>query len=421
MTENLDIVSYIIIALLFSAFFSGMETAFVSSNKLRMQLQKQTQNIASTILDVFYTNEKQFVSTMLVGSYISLVAYGILFSNLFSPWKDKLSSIYISTFLQLLIATAIILITSRFLPKAIFKINSNLWLRLFSPVLLFFYVVLYPIAWMGSSLSLQFLKLLRVDIPEKTEENIFSKININYLLQDNAETKESLKDIEKDVTIFKNALDFSNVKLRDCLIPRTEIVSLEHGATVATLKQTFIETGLSKIVIYKEDIDNIVGYIHASEMFQHQKDWKKHIKQIPIVPENMAAQKLMRIFMQQKKSIAVVVDEFGGTAGIVTLEDIMEQIFGDIEDEHDVKGHKAEKTGDNEYLFEGRVEVEEANRLFDLNIPLSDDYTTIAGYILHVHQHFPKLNEVIRMDKYTFKCVKVTNNRIELVKMHVNA
>jgi CBS domain containing-hemolysin-like protein len=196
---------------------------------------------------------------------------------------------------------------------------------------------------------------------------------------------------------------------------------LEHGATVATLKQTFIETGLSKIVIYKEDIDNIVGYIHASEMFQHQKDWKKHIKQIPIVPENMAAQKLMRIFMQQKKSIAVVVDEFGGTAGIVTLEDIMEQIFGDIEDEHDVKGHKAEKTGDNEYLFEGRVEVEEANRLFDLNIPLSDDYTTIAGYILHVHQHFPKLNEVIRMDKYTFKCVKVTNNRIELVKMHVNA
>lgn len=420
MIENLDIVSYIIIALLFSAFFSGMETAFVSSNKLRMQLQKQTQNIASTILDVFYTNEKQFVSTMLVGSYISLVAYGILFSNLFSLWKDKLGSIYISTLLQLLIATAIILITSRFLPKAIFRINSNLWLRLFSPVLLFFYVVLYPIARMGSSLSLQFLKLLRVDIPEKTEENIFSKININYLLQDNAETKESLKDIEKDVTIFKNALDFSNVKLRDCLIPRTEIVSLEHGATVATLKQTFIETGLSKIVIYKEDIDNIVGYIHASEMFQHQKDWKKHIKQIPIVPENMAAQKLMRIFMQQKKSIAVVVDEFGGTAGIVTLEDIMEQIFGDIEDEHDVKGHKAEKTGDNEYLFEGRVEVEEANRLFDLNIPLSDDYTTIAGYILHVHQHFPKLNEVIRIDKYTFKCVKVTNNRIELVRIHVN-
>ena len=263
--------------------------------------------------------------------------------------------------------------------------------------------------------------MFKVDIPETTQENIFSKINIDYLLQDSTENKESMKDIEKDVKIFKNALDFSAVKLRDCLIPRTEIVSLEQGTSVNTLKQTFIETGLSKIVIYKEDIDNIVGYIHASEMFSHQKDWKKHIKQIPIVPENMAAQKLMKIFMQQKKSIAVVVDEFGGTAGIVTLEDIMEQIFGDIEDEHDVKEYKAEKTGENEYLFEGRLEVEEANKLFDLSLPTSDDYTTIAGYLLHVHQHFPKLNEVIRIDKYTFKCLKVTNNRIEMVKMQINS
>lgn len=417
----MDIVSYIIIALLFSAFFSGMETAFVSSNKLRMQLQKQNRNLASAILDIFYTNEKQFVSTMLVGSYISLVGYGLLFSTLFSDWTDSLGSIYVSIFLQVLIATIIILITSRFLPKALFKINSNLWLRLFSPVLLLFYIILYPIAWIGSSLSLSILRLLQVDIPETTEENIFSKINIDYLLQGNAENKESLKDIEKDVRIFKNALDFSAVKLRDCLIPRTEIVSLEYDVPVNTLKQTFIETGLSKIVIFKEDIDNIVGYIHASEMFEHQKDWTKYIKQIPIVPENMAAQKLMKLFMQQKKSIAVVVDEFGGTAGIVTLEDIMEQIFGDIEDEHDLKEYKAEKIGENEYLFEGRLEVEEANRLFDLSIPVSDEYTTIAGYVLHVHQHFPKLNEVIRIDKYTFKCVKVTNNRIEMVKMLVNS
>lgn len=417
----MDIVSFIIIALLCSAFFSGMETAFVSSNKLRVQLQKQNQNIASTILDVFYTNEKQFVSTMLVGSYISLVAYGLLFSTLFANWTKSLGSIYVSVFLQVLIATVIILVTSRFLPKALFKINSNLWLRLFSPLLLFFYVILYPIAWFGSSLSLSILKMLRVDIPETIEENIFSKINIDYLLQDSVENKEALKDIEKDVKIFKNALDFSAVKLRDCLIPRTEIVSLEYDVTVNVLKQTFIETGLSKIVIYKEDIDNIVGYIHANEMFEHHKDWKKYIKQIPIVPENMAAQRLMKIFRQQKKSIAVVVDEFGGTAGIVTLEDIMEQIFGDIEDEHDVKEYKAEKTGENEYLFEGRLEVEEANRMFELSIPVSDDYSTVAGYLLHVHQHFPKLNEVIRIEKYTFKCVKVTNNRIELVKILVNS
>lgn len=386
-----------------------------------MQLQKQSQNLASTILDIFYTNEKQFVSTMLVGGYISLVAYGLLFTRLFSEWTESLGSVYVSIFLQAFTATVIYLITSRFLPKALFKINSNLWLRLFSPILLLFYIVLYPIAWLGSYLSLAILKMFRVDIPEVTEKNVFSKINIDYLLQGSHENKEALKEMENDAKIFKNALDFSRVKLRDCLIPRTEIVSLEYNTPVSVLKQTFIETGLSKIVIYKEDIDNIVGYIHASEMFEHQKDWIKYIKQIPIVPENMAAQRLMKIFMGEKKSIAVVVDEFGGTAGIVTLEDIMEEIFGDIEDEHDVKEYKAEKVGENEYLFEGRLEVGEANKLFDLSIPVSDEYTTIAGYILHAHQHFPKLNEIIRIDRYTFKCVKVTNNRIEMLKMQVNS
>lgn len=280
--------------------------------------------------------------------------------------------------------------------------------------------MLYPIAWIGSYIALKLLKIFQVEITEDDKENVFSKINIDYLIQSNNESKESLKEIEKDVDIFKNALDFSQVKLRDCLIPRTEIVSVELGTSVNTLKQIFIETGLSKIIVYKEDIDNIVGYIHATEMFEHQKDWEKQIRQIPIVPENMAAQRLMKSFMQQKKSIAVVVDEFGGTAGIITLEDIMEEIFGDIEDEHDIKEYKAEKTGENEYLFEGRLEVEEANKLFNLSIPVADEYSTIAGYLLHVHQHFPKLNEIIRTGNYTFKCIKVTNNRIEMVKMTIN-
>lgn len=416
----MDIATYIIISILFTTFFSGMETAFVSSNKLRMQLQKQNQNLASFILDIFYSNEKQFIATMLTGSYISLITFGALISTLFARWAQSFDSIYISLFVQIFISGIVIFISGKLLPKVIFKIESNFWLRLFSPFLLLFYIVLYPIAWIGSYIALKLLKIFQVEITEDDKENVFSKINIDYLIQSNNESKESLKEIEKDVDIFKNALDFSQVKLRDCLIPRTEIVSVELGTSVNTLKQIFIETGLSKIIVYKEDIDNIVGYIHATEMFEHQKDWEKQIRQIPIVPENMAAQRLMKSFMQQKKSIAVVVDEFGGTAGIITLEDIMEEIFGDIEDEHDIKEYKAEKTGENEYLFEGRLEVEEANKLFNLSIPVADEYSTIAGYLLHVHQHFPKLNEIIRTGNYTFKCIKVTNNRIEMVKMTIN-
>ncbi|MBP1638153.1 MAG: hypothetical protein H6Q18_942 [Bacteroidetes bacterium] len=240
-------------------------------------------------------------------------------------------------------------------------------------------------------------------------------------MQENLESKNDPNDLDNEVKIFQKALDFSAVKLRDCFVPRTEIVALEYGVDVNILKQTFIETGLSKIIIYKGDVDNIVGSIHSSEMFDHRKDWTKYIKQIPIVPENMAAQKLMKIFMEEKKSIAVVVDEFGGTAGIVTLEDIIEEIFGDIEDEHDIREYTAEKIGENEYLLAGRLEVEEANKRFNLNIPVSDEYTTIAGYILHVHQHFPKLNEIVRIENFTFKCVKVTNNRIETIKMIINS
>ena len=295
-----------------------------------------------------------------------------------------------------------------------------MWILFFSWLLLLFYIALYPVSWITSWLSLRVFKVLRTDIPKSVEENIFSKIDLNYLLLESLDPNDDIKELNNEVKIFKKALDFSTVKLRDCYVPRTEMVALEYGANVNALKQTFIETGLSKILIYKEDIDNIVGYIHSSEMFKHQKDWVKHIKTIPFVPENMAAQKLMKIFMAQKKSIAVVVDEFGGTAGIVTLEDIVEQIFGDIEDEHDIRDYTAEQTGENEYLFSGRLEVEEANKLFNLNIPLSEEYTTIAGFILQAHQHFPKLNEIIRVEKFTFKTVKVTNNRIELVKMQVN-
>lgn len=415
----MNLLGYILLSLVFILFFAGMETAYMASNRMRFELAKKDKTLNSYIIAIFYKNPQQYISTLFVGKYISIAAYGLFIVKWMSePFKSM--SVVVSLILQIIIAATVLVIVGEFLSKTLFRIHPNLWLRLFSWLLFLFYILLYPISRIVSWLSLRLFKIFKTEIPPSTKENVFSRIDLNYLLQENLDPNEVQKDINKDVKIFQNVLDFSAVKLRDCYIPRTEIVALEYGVNVNILKQMFVETGFSKILIYKEDIDNIIGYIHSSEMFKHQKDWIKYIKPVPIVPETMAAQKLMKIFMQQKKSIAVVVDEFGGTAGIVTLEDIIEEIFGEIEDEHDYKEYTAEKTGENEFLFSGRLEVDEANKLYDLNIPVSENYTTIAGYILHAHQHFPKLNEIIRIDNFTFKCVKVTNNRIELVKMQVN-
>ena len=261
------------------------------------------------------------------------------------------------------------------------------------------------------------LRLFGVKLDDKVDDITFSRTDLMYLLQESYDSQETIEDVEAEVKIFQNALDFSKIKLRDCCIPRTEIVALPDTSAVEELRTRFIETGLSKILIYTKDIDHIIGYIHSSEMFNHKEEWKKHINQVPIVPENMAAQRLMKMFMQEKKSIAVVVDEFGGTAGIVTLEDIMEEIFGDIKDEHDLREYVAKKINDNEFVLSGRLEVEKVNEQFGLDLPESDQYETIAGLILEHCGHFPKVNEVIRVRKFTFKCVKMADNRIELVKL----
>ncbi|MFZ4582343.1 MAG: hemolysin family protein [Paludibacter sp.] len=408
---------YIFWTLLFSAFFSGMEIAFITSNKLRFELDKKQKNISTSILAIFFKNPQQFIATMLVGNNIALVIYGLLMAQLLTPFFLWANNQLIITLFQTIIATAIVLFTGEFLPKTIFRINPNFWMHAFSGILFVFYIILYPISKFSSWISFSMLKLLGVSVEKGLKENVFSRIDLNYLLQDSIEFSANVNDMENDVKIFQNALDFSKVKLRDCSVPRTEIIALDHSVSAQILKQTFIETGFSKIPIYKSDIDNIIGYIHSSEMFEHQLDWKKYINQIPIVPENMAAQKLMKLFMLQKKSMAVVVDEFGGTAGIVTLEDIVEEIFGEIEDEHDKRDFVAEKIGENEYLLSGRIEVKQVNLKFNLDIPESDEYETIAGFILHYHQNFPKLNEQIKVMGFSCRCVKVNNNRVEMVKV----
>lgn len=404
----------------FSAFFSGMEIAFVSSNKLRFEMEKGN-DVSTRILSIFYHNPNNFISTMLVGNNIALVVYGIWMAQLIKQYF--LVGIPINgaalLVLETIISTAIILVTGEFLPKTVFKINPNSTLRIFAVPAFICYVILYPISRLASSLSGCILYLTGTKINKDATEKAFSKVDLDYFIQSSIEESQGQENIGTEIEIFKNALDFSNIKVRDCMIPRTEIIAVDTDTSLQGLKEEFIENGISKVIVYKENIDNIVGYIHSSEMFKPLTDWRKNIRSIPIVPETMSAHKMMKIFMQQKRTLAVVVDEFGGTSGIVSMEDLVEEIFGDIEDEHDTNSTVAKSIGENEYIFSGRLEIEKANEEFNLNLPESDEYQTIGGLILHEYQSFPQVHEIITIDKYQFKIIKVTNTKIELVKLKV--
>ena len=321
--------------------------------------------------------------------------------------------------IQTIISTLIILVTGEFLPKTLFKINPNLTLNIFAVPAFICYIILYPISKFASGLSNLILRILGIKVNKEASDKAFTKVDLDYFIQSSIQDVDNKKEIDTEIKIFQNALDFSNIKIRDCMVPRTEIVAIEYDTSLEELKARFIESGISKIIVYKENIDNIVGYIHSSEMFREVTDWTEHIRQLPIVPETMGAHKLMKLFMQQKKSLAVVVDEFGGTSGIVALEDLVEEIFGEIEDEHDTTSYIAKEIGDNEYVLSGRLEIEKANELFSLNLPESDEYQTIGGLILHHYQSFPKMHEVIKFDNFQFKIIKVTATKIELVKLKV--
>ena len=412
----------ILISMAFSAFFSGMEIAFVSSNKLRFEMDRNERSLTSRILSIFYKNPNNFISTMLVGNNIALVIYGILMAEVIEQQllADYIHNEFILVLIQTIISTLIILVTGEFLPKTLFKINSNFTLSLFAVPAFICYIVLYPISKFASGLSNLILRLTGTPINKEASYKAFTKVDLDHFIQSSIQDTENEEEINTEVKIFQNVLDFSSIKIRDCMVPRTEIIAIEDDATIDELKTLFIEKGISKIIVYNDNIDNIIGYIHSSEMFREPKDWHDGIRQLPIVPETMNANKLMKLFMQQKRSLAVVVDEFGGTSGIVALEDLVEEIFGEIEDEHDTKTYVAKSLGNNEYILSGRLDIEKANELFPLDLPESDEYQTIGGLILHQYQSFPKAHEIITLDKFQFRIIKVTATKIELVKLKVN-
>lgn len=416
----MEILFNILVSLAFSAFFSGMEISYVSANKLRFELDKKDKSLTSKILDVFFHNPNQFISTMLVGNNIALVVYGLQMAILLEPWIAQfVDQEALIVLIQSIISTILILFTGEFIPKTIFKIDPNFFLRLFALPLYLIYILLYPISKFSSLLSFLILRIAGVKNLKDSGVYTLGKVDLDYFIQQSIEDAPQDSEMDTEVKIFQNALEFSNVKVRDCIVPRTEIVACDKEVSTDELRSRFIETGLSKILIYDENIDNIIGYIHSSELFKHPDNWLEQLCKVSIVPETMAANKLMRVLMQEKKSLAVVVDEFGGTSGIVTLEDLVEEIFGEIEDEHDMKREVARKVSENEYLLSGRMEIDTLNEMFGLDLPESDDYVTIAGLILHYYQKFPKLNESIEYGKYIFKIVKATATKIELVRMKV--
>lgn len=419
------------IVLLFSAFFSGMEIAFVSSSKLRFEMDRKEQGVTSHLIDIFYKHPNSFISSLLVGNNISLVIYGILMAKLISQLILVPLGIHhpeggcpndgICLLIQTIVSTLVVLFTGEFLPKTLFRINPNRMMRLFSLPAYIFYIILWPVSKFTSALSKLLLHIVGLKVERNKQEKAFTKIDLDYLIQSNIDNIENEEEIEDEVKIFQNALDFSSVKVRDCIVPRTEIDAVDRDADLRVLKSRFIESGHSKIIVYQEDIDNIVGFIHSSEMFRIKgnEDWTKCIREVPIVPETMNAQKLLSTFISQKKSLAVVVDEFGGTSGIVTLEDLVEEIFGDIEDEHDNVNYVAKQVGTDEYILSGRIEIAKANEMLDLDLPESEEYLTVGGLILHEYQSFPKLNEIVKFGHWEFKIIQNTTTKIELVKLKV--
>lgn len=416
----MSIIIYLLITMAFSAFFSGMEIAFVSVDKLRFEMDRKG-GVSSRILSLFFRNPNDFISTMLVGNNIALVIYGILMAqiigdNLLAGW---ITNHFVMVLVQTVISTLIILVTGEFLPKTLFKINPNLALNVCAVPLFICYVVLYPISKFSSGVSYLFLRLFGMKVNKEASAKAFGKVDLDYFVQSSIDNAESEETLDTEVKIFQNALDFSAVKIRDCIVPRTEVVAVALDTSLEELKGRFVESGISKIIVYDGNIDNVVGYIHSSEMFRSPKDWRDHVKEVPIVPETMAAHKLMKLFMQQKKTIAVVVDEFGGTSGIVSLEDLVEEIFGDIEDEHDNTSYICKQIGEHEYVLSARLEIEKVNETFNLELPESDDYLTVGGLILNQYQSLPKLHELVSVGKYQFKIIKVTATKIELVRLKV--
>ena len=410
--------SVILICLLLSAFFSGMEIAFLTSNKLRIEIDKSKKGVTQALIDLFISHSGMYITTLLVGNNVVMVIYGIFMSDLLVKQFEFLHlSIGVELFVDTLVSTLIILVFAEFLPKTVFRLRSNLFLKLFSVPVFLFYLLFFPLSYFSVWLGGWLLRIFTGrKLGHKEPNRAFGKVDLNNLIEEgevNARQEEEMHEIK----LFRNALDFSEVKLRECIVPRPDVVALSIDSSIDELTQLFIDTGLSRILIYKESIDDIIGYVHISTLFKDPPTIAKALSRVLIVPETMSAQRLLNLFIRDQKSVAVVVDEFGITAGIVTIEDIMEEIFGEIEDEHDHLNLKEVMISEQEYIFSGRLEVDYLNEKYHLDLEEREEYETLAGLVLYFNQSIPQEGETIVVNDLTFKILSVKNARIEEIKV----
>lgn len=411
----------ILISLLLSAFFSGMEIAFISSNRLKIELDRKHGLVSSRFISIFLKNPGHYIATILVGNNIALVVYGFFMAKLLEPLLShtlKIENEVLILLLQTLAGTMIILLTAEFLPKTIFRSRPNITLNLFAVPMAVFYFVLYPVAIIAmgfTSFIMRFLMGIRVNRDRSRLSPVFGKVELNHLLSESQPDNEDEEEKEPEKKIFQNALEFSRLKVRDCMVPRTEIEAMEITSSLKELKERFTGTGFSKILIFDESIDNIIGYISSKDLFKNPASIKSILVPLTIVPETMNVNKLFRKLIKDRKSISLVVDEYGGTSGIITMEDIIEEIFGEIEDEHDTVDFIERQINENEFELSGRLEIDYLNDKYKLDIPESEEYDTLAGYIIYHHKSIPKLNNRVIIDNLQCRILKVTQIRIELV------
>ncbi len=419
----MSIWAIIIISLLFSAFFSGMEIAYVTANKLKVEVDKKKEGISARIISRFAKSHSGFISTMLVGNNVALVIYGIATAIVLEGFLTNLlpvslQSDFVILFLQTMVSSMIVLFFAEFFPKVIFRINANGILNFFAIPVLLIYYILYPIIFVTIGLSEFILeKIFKISLPDTPRA--FNSIDIDDFLKEFGESNPQNKEESIELQMFRNAIEFRDIKLRESMIPRTEIVALEENESLENFRNKFSEKGLSKILIFSQHIDNIIGYVHAFDFFKKPDTIKSIIRPVSLVPETMHVNKLLKNFIQQRKSIAVVVDEFGGTAGLITIEDIMEEIFGEIDDEYDTHDTVEKTISPNEYIFSARLEIDYLNQEYNFNLPESEEYETLGGLIINQHESIPAKDETISIKQYTFKIIQVSEKRIEQVQMKI--
>ena len=413
----------IIISVLFSAYFSGMEIAFVSANKIYLEIEKKQRGFFSYFLKKITKKSSKFIATMLLGNNVALVIYGIysgqLILDIFFPHLNSSESLGFTHILyQTLISTLVILITAEFLPKVFFQIYANSLLKFLSFPAYFFYVLLSPITfvlnWISNSVLSKYFRT-----KEDKMRVVFSKDELGDYIKEELGNETNDNQIDSEIQIFQNALEFSNVRAREVMVPRAEIISVDRYIDTSMLNEIFIKSGLSKILIHRKDIDDILGYVSLMDVFKKHKNFKSIIKPVEFIPESMFINDVLNLLAKKRKNIALVIDEYGGTSGIITKEDIIEELFGEIEDEHDSPNFLENKIDNNSFLFSARLEIDYLNEQYKLDIPVSDQYETLGGFIVHINQDIPLIDQILKIDQFQFKIKEVSNTKIETVELKI--